>query len=64
MRPLQLTLIDVHSLANVEMRLALARLLFNFDFELVDTDFEWTKQKAYLVWDKSPLMVRVKAVQR
>ena len=47
------------SLANVEMRLIMARLLFNFDFELMDHDFRWTKQKAYVVWDKSPLMLRI-----
>jgi hypothetical protein len=42
------------------MRLILARLLWNFDFELIDKKFEWTRQKAYLVWEKKPLMVRVK----
>lgn len=48
------------SLAYLEMRLILARLLWNFDFELVNKNFEWTQQKAFVVWDKQPLMVHVK----
>lgn len=48
------------SLAYLEMRLILARLLWNFDFELLDKNFDWTRQKAFVVWDKDPLMVRVK----
>lgn len=51
--------LNIPSLAYVEMRLIFARLLWNFDFELVDKDFTWTKQKAFIVWDKEPLMVKV-----
>ena len=54
----------VTSLAYLEMRLIMARMLWNFDLELADQDFEWTKQKAYIVWEKEPLMVRVKNVKR
>lgn len=38
----------------------LARLLWNFDFELIDKEFDWSQQKAFIVWHKEPLMVQVK----
>lgn len=41
------------------MRLTLAKLLWNFDFELLDDSDKWMRdQKAYLVWEKIPLMAR------
>lgn len=46
-------------LAYLEMRLILARLLWNFDMQLDsrDKDFVWTSQKAFLVWKKKPLRI-------
>jgi hypothetical protein len=47
------------------MRLILAKLLFNFDLELVDKTQEWMKgQKVFALWDKPSLMVKLHAVQR
>lgn len=46
-----------HSLAYAEMRLILAKVLFNFDMELADKGVDWITQKAYLLWDKPPLEV-------
>jgi len=54
-----------YSLAYMEARLILARLLWRFDFELEDPKQDWMKdQKVRLVWQKMPLMVRLKPVVR
>ncbi|PGG95903.1 hypothetical protein AJ79_09813 [Helicocarpus griseus UAMH5409] len=50
------------NLAYNEMRTILARLLWRFDVELCPESKQWTRgQKTYLVWDKPPLMCRLKA---
>lgn len=43
-----------------EMRLAVGKLIFNFDFELYDESRSWTRQKVYVLWEKNPLYVRIK----
>ncbi|KAF1983382.1 isotrichodermin C-15 hydroxylase [Aulographum hederae CBS 113979] len=48
------------NLAYSELKLVLARLIFNFDLELVDEGEDWLDQKVYTLWLKKPLMVRVK----
>ena len=48
------------NLAYNEMRLILARVLWNFDLELCDESKEWYQQKAYIPWEKPPLMCRLK----
>ncbi|KAK8062765.1 Cytochrome P450 [Apiospora hydei] len=46
------------NLAMAEMRLILARVLWNFDIKLCDESKGWKEsQKTYNVWDKTPLMV-------
>ncbi|KAL4939387.1 cytochrome P450 [Aspergillus oleicola] len=42
-----------------EMRVILARVLWNFDLELLPESDGWEKQKVYTLWDKGPLMVRL-----
>ncbi|KAL4977328.1 cytochrome P450 [Aspergillus desertorum] len=42
-----------------EMRLILARILWNFDMELSPESDGWERQKVYTLWDKGPLMVRL-----
>ncbi|KAL4894556.1 cytochrome P450 [Aspergillus ambiguus] len=44
-----------------EMRVILARVLWNFDLELASESDGWDKQKVYTLWDKGPLMVRITA---
>ena len=58
---LQLTwlLIWDNSLAYFEMRLCLARLLFNFDLEPTPAVEGWTDQNIYLLWQKKPLFVKL-----
>jgi len=45
-----------------EMRLLLSKVVYNFDFELCPESEGWLDQKAFLLWDKRPLMVKLKAV--
>lgn len=48
-------------MAYAEMRLVLAKLFWNFDFELADNSNKWLdEQKTYLVWEKTPLMVNLR----
>lgn len=53
-----------HSLANSEMRVILCRLVYNFDFELVDKEFAWLDQKVYKSRIKDALMVKITEAQR
>lgn len=46
-----------HSLANAEMRTILARLIYNFDMELVDPNEDWLDQDVFFLWRKPPLNV-------
>ncbi|KAJ3578918.1 hypothetical protein NPX13_g1649 [Xylaria arbuscula] len=53
------------NLAYAEMRLILAKLVYNFDMSLAEDSREWLKgQKAYTIWDKPPLNVVMKPVVR
>jgi hypothetical protein len=52
------------SLAYAEMRLILARMIFNFDIKLADPDFNWLDQKAYFLWSKLPLEVYLTPVTK
>lgn len=46
------------------MRLILARVLWNFDLELMPESNAWNEQKILSFWDKGPLNVRLKRVER
>lgn len=46
------------SLAYVEMRFILARLIFNFNMRLDDSSKQWIeRQRAYPLWARIPLSV-------
>lgn len=49
-------------MAHHEMRLIMTKILFNFDLELCPESNKWIDQDAYVLWQKSPLMVKFKAV--
>lgn len=51
------------SLAYHEMRIILAKVLFNFDVELHAGSDGWIDQKCYTLWQKTPLWVTVKPVR-
>jgi hypothetical protein len=49
------------SLANAEIKLVLARIIYNFDMELVDKNSDWMRnQKVYIIWRKSELLIKLK----
>lgn len=52
------------SLAWVEIRIIMARLLWGFDIELERDSWDWVDQKIYLIWAKKPLMAWLKPVKR
>lgn len=53
------------SLAYAEMRLVLARLVFNFDMSLAPESRSWaTGQKVFFFWDKPPLWTCYKPRQK
>lgn len=52
------------NLANAEMRTIMARLIWNFDMELVDLEDNWMDQKVFFLWTKPPLNVNLTPVQR
>jgi averantin hydroxylase len=53
------------NLAYAEMRLILAKVLFNFDLELDEGKTgQWLDQKVFTLWEKKPLWVRVRSVER
>ncbi|KAK0629555.1 cytochrome P450 [Bombardia bombarda] len=43
-----------------EMRLLIARVLYKFDLELCEESQNWTDQKVYALWEKKPLICKVK----
>jgi cytochrome P450 len=47
------------NLAYAEMKLTITRLMYNFDFEVVDTKTNWYEQKVWGLYDKAPLMLKV-----
>lgn len=56
---------EYFSLAYTEMRLILARMVFNFDMKLADGCSNWIEgQKSYFLWKKPPLNAYLTPVQR
>ncbi|CAI7657147.1 unnamed protein product [Penicillium discolor] len=49
------------NLAYHEMRLILAKVLYNFEVSLLPDSIGWEKQKTFLLWEKNDLMVQLKA---
>lgn len=53
------------SLAYVEMRVILARIVWNFDMKLADGEGDWISgQKNFLLWNKPPLKVVLTPIER
>jgi len=52
--------LTINSLAYMEMRLVLARMLFEFNLELTEDTKDWTRAKVYTVWQKNPLWIKLK----
>ncbi|POS76855.1 isotrichodermin C-15 hydroxylase [Diaporthe helianthi] len=52
------------SLAYMESKVCLARLVLGFDMELMEESKDWSKQKVYLLYEKRPLNVRLTEVTK
>ncbi|KAF5485433.1 Cytochrome P450 monooxygenase 1 [Colletotrichum aenigma] len=53
------------NLAYVEMRLILARLIWNFDVQIDEACMDWAeKQQIFILWDKGPLEAHLTPVVR
>ncbi|KAH9992013.1 cytochrome P450 [Xylariaceae sp. FL0662B] len=53
------------NLAYAEMRLIMARVIYNFDMTLADESRDWLRtQKAYGIWDKPPLYIHLTPVAK
>jgi hypothetical protein len=50
----------VSSLAYVEARLILTKLVFNFDLELCPESRSWINQEMYVNWEKPPLFINIR----
>jgi hypothetical protein len=46
-----------------EMRLILTKVLYNFDLELCPESENWTDQKVFTLWEKHPLIVKLRDVR-
>lgn len=56
---------NVLSLAYMEMRLILARIIWNFDLSLCNDSHDWIgKQRVFILWEKTPLNVYLTPVNR
>ncbi|KAI1414211.1 cytochrome P450 [Hypoxylon sp. FL1857] len=51
------------NLAYVEMKLIIARLIWHFDIENA-TEGDWLDQKVYMIWEKTPLWIKLHPVWR
>ncbi|KAL1799918.1 hypothetical protein ACET3X_000260 [Alternaria dauci] len=51
------------NMAYHEMRLIIAKTLYNFDIELCPESNNWEDQATYILWEKKPLMCKLKAVK-
>jgi cytochrome P450 len=53
------------NLANIEMRLIFAKMLWHFDIELADDTQKWIEdQYIYTTWEKIPLKIKLTPVER
>lgn len=58
-------LIWLPSLAYAEMRVVMARMVFEFDMELSERSKNWLKEaKVYTIWKKTELFLRLTPVKR
>ncbi|KAF4539469.1 Cytochrome p450 protein [Lasiodiplodia theobromae] len=51
------------NLAYHELRIILAKMLWNFEFKLRPESDAWINQKCYTLWQKTPLWVEVRAIR-
>lgn len=47
------------SLAWAEMKLTLTKMIWHFDMELADFKGDWADQRVFMLYEKTPLNVRL-----
>lgn len=52
------------SLAYMETKVCIARLILNFDMELMEDSKDWNRQKVFLLYEKRPLNVKLTEVTK
>ncbi|KAF1808449.1 cytochrome P450 [Eremomyces bilateralis CBS 781.70] len=52
------------NIAYLEMRLIVARLIWNFEFQLLPESEDWNDQKVYVLWAKGPLHAKISLAPR
>ncbi|KAK5119344.1 hypothetical protein LTR85_007700 [Meristemomyces frigidus] len=52
------------NMAYHEIRIILAKVLWNFDLQLCSESDDWIDQKIYIFWDKGPLYCQLRPVKR
>ena len=49
----------IHSMAWMELRILTAKMIFRFDFELVDANLDWNRDgKCFVLWQKPALWTK------
>lgn len=48
----------------METKTCIAKLVYNFDMELMEDSKDWNKQKVYLLYEKRPLNVKLTEVTK
>ncbi len=48
----------------MEMRIILARVVWGFDFEMCEESRGWDRQQVFILWEKGPLVVKLREVVR
>lgn len=51
------------SMAYHEIRLIAAKTYYHFDIELCDESNDWIDQATYILWEKSPLLCKMRSVR-
>lgn len=55
-------LLTLYSMAYHEMRLIIAKVLYQFDLELCPESRNWQDQDTHVLWQKKPLMCKLTLV--
>lgn len=50
--------LEINSLALMELRVILAKMLWTYDMHAVNPEFNWLDQKAFVLWEKPELVLR------
>jgi hypothetical protein len=45
------------------MRLVLANIIWNFDLDICEESNNWLDQEVYVLWNKGPLIVKLKSIR-